>query len=60
MVSAWLSEKRLNSFPKGHKGLVSLIIRKVMARPRSPFRGPSIACSEDWRSGSVAGSPRMT
>lgn len=31
MVSAWLSEKRLNSFPKGHKGLVSLIIRKVMA-----------------------------
>ncbi|MCK7477138.1 MAG: DEAD/DEAH box helicase [Candidatus Moduliflexus flocculans] len=31
MVSSWLSAKHLNSFPNGHKGLVSLIIRKVMA-----------------------------
>lgn len=31
MVSSWLGAKHLNSFPNGHKGLVSLIIRKVMA-----------------------------
>lgn len=31
MVASWLSAKNLNSFPNGHKGLVSLIVRKVMA-----------------------------